>query len=224
LLTKQLPPLPWPKVEFAQHFPEQAEPLRMIRRCFPDPNFRFDDFLDWLLLGFGGFDANKQRLQKAEHAEHWERTFNLKLLLESPGDWLGHYYETEIASHGMRAASGFFTTPPSVCRLLVEMNKPSLLDTVHEPCCGTGRILMEASNYSLNLSGADINPTLVKIATINGWLYMPPLVMPCKEISRSQASTMIVFDRKLKNTLLMKGDYNDQTRNNDRISPKNGAP
>lgn len=43
-------------------------------------------------------------------------------------------------------------------------------------------MLMEASNYCLHFSGQDINQTLVKIAKVNGWLYMPSLVMLCPQL------------------------------------------
>jgi hypothetical protein len=68
-------------------------------------------------------------------------------------------------------------------------------------------MLLEASNWCLHLSGQDINPTLCKIAAINGWLYMPSLVMPCKEIAVGQE---LKIDRKLKTVLKKEGALYDQ--------------
>jgi hypothetical protein len=52
------------------------------------------------------------------------------------------------------------------------------LKSVNEPCVGTGRMLLYASNYSLILSGQDINLTCVKATLVNGYLYAPWMVKP----------------------------------------------
>lgn len=190
LLTRRLPPLPYPKIEFAEHFPDGAAPMRMIRQCLKVG--RFDELVDWMLYRFGSPDSRRKP------NVDFEPVFDLKVMLDEPGDWLGHYYEINLAAPGMRAAHGFFTTPMSLCSLMAGMLKPELTDSLHEPCVGTGRMLMAGSNYCLHLSGQDVNPMLCKIATINGWMYMPSLVMPCREIAVSKE---LKFDRKLKNVI-----------------------
>ena len=50
--------------------------------------------------------------------------------------------------------------------------------TVMDPCVGTGRMLLAASNHSYRLYGCDINPTVIKATLINGFLYAPWLVRP----------------------------------------------
>lgn len=200
LLTKRLPPLPYPKIGFATQFPDHAGPMRMIRECLRPPDARFEDFLDWILFGCGGFDTKQlPRGLTPSLARHWEATFDLALLLREPGDWLGHYYETVVASPSMKSSTGFFSTPMSLCHLMVELHRPGLMDSVHEPCCGSGRMLMAASNYSINLSGTDINPTLVKICQANAWLYMPSVVLPLRGIISE--ATPIQIERKILNTL-----------------------
>jgi hypothetical protein len=52
------------------------------------------------------------------------------------------------------------------------------MQTVNEPCIGTGRMLMFASNYSLRLSGQDVNATCVKASMVNLFLYAPWAVRP----------------------------------------------
>ena len=42
-----------------------------------------------------------------------------------------------------------------------------------DPCCGTGIMLLYASNHSLNLYGNDISLLLVKMAKINAFIYIP---------------------------------------------------
>ncbi|MGK5089008.1 N-6 DNA methylase [Bdellovibrionota bacterium FG-2] len=200
ILNKRMPPpaMPYPRIDFAQGFPEGAAPLKMLRQCLGGDERKFDGFLDWLLFNFGAPDQRElPRGVGIEDLKHWREAFDLSVLIQNPGDWLGHYYETQVISSGYRAASGFFSTPPAVVKLMAELTlkDAKLTDSVNEPCCGTGRILMEASNYCVNLSGNDINPTLVKIATINGWLYMPSLVMPCRDIV---VTTEHKLERKLK--------------------------
>ena len=50
--------------------------------------------------------------------------------------------------------------------------------SIMDPCCGTGRMLLHASNYSLNLYGMDIDPLVLTITKINGALYCPWLAFP----------------------------------------------
>jgi hypothetical protein len=47
-----------------------------------------------------------------------------------------------------------------------------------DPCVGTGRFLLHASNHTLNLSGTDIDSTLCKATLVNGFLYAPWMVRP----------------------------------------------
>jgi hypothetical protein len=190
LLTRRLPPaaaFPYPKIVFADHLTTESPALKMIRAClrpFHADERAFDDLLDWLLFGFGDPETTGLAPSKAASFRHFAEAFDLAVLLEHPGDWIGHVYETEIASKWTKDASGFFSTPPAICKAMVQMamHDVPLLTTVNEPCCGTGRMLLEASNYAVHLSGQDINPTLVKIAKVNGWLYMPSLVMPCPQL------------------------------------------
>jgi len=49
---------------------------------------------------------------------------------------------------------------------------------VMDPCAGTGRMLLAASNHSYRLHGCDINPTVIKVTLVNGFLYAPWLVRP----------------------------------------------
>ena len=52
---------------------------------------------------------------------------------------------------------------------------------VLDPCVGTGRMLLHASNFSLSLWGIDVDPTCVAITRINGALYAPWISFPFKE-------------------------------------------
>ena len=50
--------------------------------------------------------------------------------------------------------------------------------SVCDPAVGSGRMLLHASNFSLNLYGQDIDPLAVIMCKINGALYAPWLSFP----------------------------------------------
>jgi hypothetical protein len=56
---------------------------------------------------------------------------------------------------------------------------------VCDPCVGTGRMLLAASNYSYRLYGCDIDGTVIKATLINGYLYAPWLVKPFPFLDRA---------------------------------------
>ena len=136
-------------------------------------------FLDWLLWGFG---LNKAVPALAEDVQEFlYRTFNLGPFLLEPYDYFGSW----IAGHkGSWNPNAFFPTPHEVVDFMVQMNftgipqEVSRSQTVCDPCVGTGRMLLHASNYSLRLYGCDIDPQMVDVSRINGALYVPWLVRP----------------------------------------------
>ena len=50
--------------------------------------------------------------------------------------------------------------------------------TVCDPCVGTGSMLPTASNNRLRLFGQDIDLNMVKMCTVNGYIFMPWLILP----------------------------------------------
>lgn len=52
---------------------------------------------------------------------------------------------------------------------------------VCDPCVGTGRMLLHASNYSMRLYGQDVDNMVLTICLINGALYAPWLSFPLAE-------------------------------------------
>jgi hypothetical protein len=59
--------------------------------------------------------------------------------------------------------------------LMMEGYRP-ITEAMIDPCVGTGRMLLTASNYSVNLHGQDIDEVVLKAANINFWLYVPWLI------------------------------------------------
>jgi hypothetical protein len=156
----------------------------------------FDYFMDWLLYGFG--HKGQPRLPE-EHPDYHGasdrlyQVFNLETLLAFPYDYFGDILAEN--HHGRQV--GFFPTPLEVCQLMAAMNfgdEDARTKTVCDPCVGTGRMLLVASNYSYRLYGCDINPTVIKATLVNGFLYAPWLVRsfpfldaPLCDPSRSQS-------------------------------------
>jgi hypothetical protein len=140
----------------------------------------FDYFLDWLLYGFGHKGQPQPPEEKAEYqgaSDRLYQVFNLETLLAYPHDYLGDILAEN--QHGRHV--GFFPTPMHVSEFMAQMvigEGDARIKTVMDPCVGTGRMLLAASNHSYRLYGCDINPTVIKATLINGYLYAPWMVKP----------------------------------------------
>lgn len=139
----------------------------------------FEYFMDWLLFGFGhgGHTVTPKEPLGAEGAsDRLYQVFNIETLLAYPHDYFGDILAEN--QHGRR--SGFFPTPMNVVEILVRMtvDGDARQKTICDPCVGTGRMLLVASNYSFRLYGMDIDPTVIKAALVNGYLFSPWLVKP----------------------------------------------
>jgi hypothetical protein len=142
--------------------------------------FRF--FMEWLLHGFGhqGHRTEPKEPFGCEGAcERLERTFDLALLQQHPYDYWGDLLAENL--YGKR--QGFFPTPHPVAELIAQMtigmgDGDTRALTVMDPCVGTGRLLLHASNFSLRLYGQDIDPTLCLATLVNGYIFAPWLVRP----------------------------------------------
>lgn len=91
---------------------------------------------------------------------------------KSDGDILGDLFEGAI-SYG---ENGLFLTPENLaqCMALLSLDEGARPPSdaplyVNDPCCGTGRLLLEAAkvNPRVELVGQDIDPRCVKITAIN---------------------------------------------------------
>lgn len=139
-----------------------------------------DYLLDWLLFGFGhpGHEKQPEEPQGCGGASmRLYQLFDLTPLLLWPYDhWADMLGEVQHGKH-----SGFFATPHSICELCTRVtfdDGDHRAKRVCDPCLGTGRMLLHASNYSLRLGGMDIDPTVLKAALVNGYLYAPWMVRP----------------------------------------------
>jgi N-6 DNA Methylase len=144
----------------------------------------FDYFSQWLLfgLGHGGHERNgeppKEPLGCNGASARLLKVFDLEMLLRHPYDYFGDI----LAECAYGKHNSFYPTPHHVCELMVKVIMPEGEDlrtkTVCDPCTGTGRLLLHASNHSMRLFGMDIDPLLCRLALVNGYLYSPWLVRP----------------------------------------------
>lgn len=139
---------------------------------------------EWLAWGLAVADEPAHGLTP-KIAEHLYRELSLDGWIERPADYLGLLF-SEWGSKGARAASGFYPTPQDLVRVMAQLTggtaETDPWTATHDPCVGTGRMLLEASNWSLRLCGQDINRLCVLATLINGAVYAPWLSFPLPDL------------------------------------------
>ncbi|HYT93941.1 MAG TPA: N-6 DNA methylase, partial [Gemmataceae bacterium] len=142
----------------------------------------FRTLLDWLCWSLAL--SNEPPRLSDEVNEKLYRQVNLVPLLERPHDHFGDHVAASKAK-GWNP-TGFYPTPHNVVELMVRMTlhdakaegrDPRTL-TIEDPCAGSGRMLLHASNVSLCLYGQDMDPLAVAMCKINGVLYAPWMAFP----------------------------------------------
>lgn len=127
--------------------------------------------------------ANKEKLPEHALMDVIEEFSTLDLSPDSaPGDVLGAAYEYLLkyfADESGKKAGEFFT-PRSVVRLLTLILDPQEGESVHDPACGSGGMLVEMANVvrehggdtrTLKLSGQEVSLTTAAIARMNLFLH-----------------------------------------------------
>ena len=154
----------------------------------------FRKLLDWLSWGLG-LCGEMPELEEAK-AERLYRDVNLVPMLESPYDYFGAWISERKTPHFNPNA--FYPTPHCICEMMVAMMGHDDGDcrskTVCDPCVGSGRMLLHASNHSLRLYGQDIDPLVVAVCKINMALYAPWGAFPVPESYFGAAAPLPVPD------------------------------
>jgi hypothetical protein len=142
----------------------------------------FRTLVDWLCWGLAR--SNEQPRLSEPVSEKLYRQVNLVPLLERPFDYLGEH----VAASKARGwnPTGFYPTPHNVVELMVRMTMPNTKEegrdprtlSAADPCVGSGRMLLHASNFSLALHGQDIDPLAIAMCKVNGALYAPWMAFP----------------------------------------------
>jgi hypothetical protein len=168
LLLKKIPTKPLPLINFVDDSDAQAR--KLIFKLL-NHNTSFEDILNSLLHLFGhpGY----------EKLERLETSFPLEEVIGLNRDIFGDAY-SEVMGKCLRTGTGYFPTPQNICNLITDMTLQGckLTNTVNDPCVGSGRMLLSASNKSIFLSGNDVNLTCVKMTLANGYLFAPWIPIP----------------------------------------------
>ena len=148
-----------------------------------DQGASLSDLIEWWLFAFGSKTVpEKPRLEaRAEAAMYCG--VELHRLLAHPGDWAAHIATLYYGDNRRYNAHAWFPTPINIAELMVRMQFGDASEqdfrcaTVNDPCCGTGAMLLPASNYSLRLYGQDIDRTMCRLCEWQAWLYVPWLAI-----------------------------------------------
>lgn len=156
--------------------PEAREGIKMLEDMIKivEQNGRYsrgiEQFCEW--LGFALCITEQMPDLPRDVHEKLYRNFDAGKWLIAPTDYIGQH----MAESNYGRAAGFFPTPMEVCTLMAMMtfgDGDSRALTVDDCAVGTGRTLLAASNYSLRLSGNDINGLCVLATKINLALFAP---------------------------------------------------
>lgn len=184
----EVPKEPIPKISFLpQTTSENGHPRVMENIDFCMRPFQINTspmvLIKWLLWSFGDQSIpEKPREMTNEMEEHWYRSFELNRFYEAPGDSMFPIYAKQKTG-----VAAFFPTPSPIAQMMAEMTfgtmdgEEAKIATVNEPCCGTGIMLLHASNYSLRLSGQDVSDDMVLMTKLNSWIYIPWVAMPAPD-------------------------------------------
>lgn len=189
----ELPAGEIPQIEFLDS--PNSSVLGNLQKCMEYGCSKGDylsSFLEWLLWGLGGIEERSERPGVSEKTnEFWYKTFNLGPIIQYPHDYLGVLLSNNKSGY-WNNPHNFYPTPHAVVKCMVQMNmadarrdeKDIRLASVCDPCLGTGRMLLEASNYSVNLWGNDIDLSCVMASKINGFWYAPWMVRSAPWVQR----------------------------------------
>jgi type I restriction enzyme M protein len=142
--------------------------------------------------------TNKEVLTDGHLSALVEHFSSIKLSNAStPGDVLGRAYEfllKQFADLSKRKKAGEFYTPRAVIRLMVNILDPSPGETVYDPACGTGGMLLEALNHIRDDRGG-------KGGALAGVLFGQE-----KELATSAIARMNLFLHGVEDFSIVRGD------------------
>lgn len=194
LIDKPLPQVPWMSVSEASNPADKM--LKACLNAIPTHGSwktwggwqYFDYFLDWLLFAFGHPGQPEMPVTPLGCEGASDRLFQI-FCLESLMAWPYDYWGNILADNKFGRSEGFFPTPIDVVKLMaavlfVSKDADYRRQRVLDPCLGTGRMLLVASNWSVCLHGQDINSTVIKSSLVSGYVWVPWLVKPFPFVDR----------------------------------------
>ena len=117
----------------------------------------------------------------------WEDTVSAEAaikLADQLGHWINQHPQSDLLAQASqeltygskKAALGQFYTPYQVCLMMAKMQAPQPGQSVIDPCCGAGSMLLAAlesvredfyPEARLELTGVDIDPDAVRLCKLN---------------------------------------------------------
>jgi hypothetical protein len=192
--TADLDPGPIPRVDFGRRSEAVFKGLTKAVELAGATRYggwgwsSFRVFIDFLAWGLAV--SNEPPELDDATCEKLYRSLDMTGWLEHPRDYLAEYI-CEMRGNGWNPTA-FDPTPHEVCEAMVSMQMHDGAEdgdnrrkTVCDPACGTGRMLLHASNHSLYLFGQDIDGLVVRCTYINGALYAPWIVAPPPRLASS---------------------------------------
>jgi len=189
-LRKLCQPEPIPQIEW-QYSPAAEAMLDTSLNCIPQHGEwktwsawdYLEFFLDWVLFAFG-HPAYKMLPKEPAGCEgasmRLYQMFDLSILMLYPEDYMGRLLPL-LCGKTAQKSSGFYPTPLALSQFiskLVSGDKAERISSFNEPACGTGALMLAQSNYCLSGIGQDIDPTLLKCALFQFYMFSPWLAVP----------------------------------------------
>jgi len=200
----KLPDTPIPKLDFTDQSnggKKHIEKLMDQLAAKGHVHTSLEYILDELLWGLGrpmdfGSDKTVNRIKEEPPRELFEgsrkwfiENIRLDILIQDHCD----FWADLIAENKGKSAqrTGFFATPMSICEMMARMSfidprtpgfdwKKQAVQTMSDPCVGTGRTLLVSSNYCLQLFAQDIDLLVLKACNYNLMMFAPWGICPGK--------------------------------------------
>lgn len=140
--------------------------------------YRITDFIEWIGYALGIAWFKRPNLPEPVWEELY-KTFNLDLFYMEPADYLSHF----VSIHGQSGHLDYFPTPMNVTtaiNMMLGADNESHTSSQFEPCIGGAAMLLPSN--SLNIVGADLSLTMVKVASIQAFIYKPWMLYVPKPI------------------------------------------
>ena len=190
VIEETLPAEPIPQIEW-QHSPTAEAMLDNTLNCIPQHGEwktwsawdYLEFFLDWVLFAFGHPAYKilpKEPVGCGGASMRLYQMFDLSILMLYPEDYMGRLLP-QICGKTAQKSSGFYPTPLALCQFLSKLvsgDKTERISSFNEPACGTGALMLAQSNYCLSGIGQDIDPTLLKCALFQFYMFSPWLAVP----------------------------------------------
>ncbi len=143
-----------PYEEMRWHVFKEMEPSRMLARV------RNDAFVFLRYIGDAGSAYSKameDTVFQITNARLLSRVVEgIEELAADGADMMGDVYEYMLSKMAASGTNGQFRTPRHIIRMMVELMRPTLADTICDPAMGSAGFIMEAARYINEHQGEEL--------------------------------------------------------------------